>query len=283
MKLFAFRYGWRRHFSIGACIALVCQSCASYKEQYGVDASKPTSDTTAISKPEHTFFLVGDAGNSDQQKAKYGLHLLEQQLERADKDATLLFLGDNIYPNGMAAENKRERALATEKIDNQIALAKNFKGKTIFIPGNHDWYNGLAGLKRQAEYVTEKLGKKSFLPMKGCAIDDIEIGDDIALILVDSQWFITDWDKHPNLNDDCLINSREKFLAELEDQINKNQTKTIILALHHPVISNGIHGGQYSFSKMLFPVQADIPMPFVGWVINLVRKTSGLNPQDLQS
>jgi hypothetical protein len=26
---------------------------------------------------------------------------------------------------------------------------KKFQGKTIFIPGNHDWYNGIKGLERQ--------------------------------------------------------------------------------------------------------------------------------------
>ena len=283
MKLFAFKGRTLRQFSTLALVTLLCHSCATYHEQYGLNAAKPETDTVSSVKPKHTFFLVGDAGNSDQEKARFGLHLVEEQLERADGNSTLLFLGDNIYPSGLPPEYRRDRPLALQKINNQIAMADHFKGKTIFIPGNHDWYWGLAGLKRQAEYVTEKLGKKSFLPTKGCAIDDVKIGDDITLIIVDSQWFITDWDKHPNLNDDCIITSREAFLEELESEINKNQTKTTIIALHHPLISNGIHGGQYSLSKMLFPIQADIPLPVIGGIINLVRKTSGLNPQDIQS
>jgi len=242
MKLFAFAGQGFRQILILACSAFLYASCASYHERYGVDVSKPTADTVASVRPKHTFFLVGDAGNSDQEQAKFGLDLLKQRLEQTHTTATLLFLGDNIYPAGMPPENKRERALANEKLDNQISLAKSFKGKTVFIPGNHDWYYGLAGLKREADYVTEKLGKKSFLPKKGCAIDDIEIGDDVALILIDSQWFITDWDLHPNINDDCLIKSREDFLTELESLINKNQTKITIIALHHPLVSNGIHG-----------------------------------------
>ena len=38
-------------------------------------------------------------------------------------------------------------------------IVKDFKGNTIFIPGNHDWYsNGLKGLKRQEKYVTKTYG-----------------------------------------------------------------------------------------------------------------------------
>jgi hypothetical protein len=283
MKLFAFGHYRAIQFPIWVFIVLLCQSCATYHAQYGADAAAPQSDTTSVEKPIHTFYLIGDAGNSDQEVAKAGLNLFKAQLDRADENSTVLFLGDNIYPDGMPAEKKKGRAAAVQKLDNQIELVAGFKGKTIFIPGNHDWYHGLAGLKREADFVTAKLGKKSFLPKKGCGIDDIEISDDITLILIDSQWFITDWNIHPNMNDDCPINSRDKFFLELEDLINKNQTKTTIIALHHPVISNGTHGGQYSFAKNFFPVQADIPMPVIGTMVNILRKTSGLSPQDLQS
>ena len=58
----------------------------------------------------------------------------------------------------MPKKDDKERPFAEKKIDNQISLVENFPGKTIFIPGNHDWYNnGIKGLKREEDYVTEKM------------------------------------------------------------------------------------------------------------------------------
>lgn len=285
MKLFVFDRLSLRQFSILPGIVLVLMlsgSCATQHEQFGRGIVIPEADSTSVA-PKHVFYLVGDAGNADREKAKFGLLFLKEHLGHAGPNATLLFLGDNIYPNGMAAEGSPERALSEEKLNNQIVLAENFKGKTIFIPGNHDWYSGLKGLKSEADYITEKLGKKAFLPAKGCGIDDVKIGDDIALIVIDSQWFLENWDDHPTINDDCTIKSREAFFTELEDLINKNQGKTTVIAIHHPLVSNGVHGGQFSARKMLFPFQADIPLPILGSAINFIRKTSGLNPQDIQN
>ena len=153
-------------------------------------------------------------------------------------------------------EDKSSYDLAKNKLLNQLALSKEFKGKTLFIPGNHDWYNGINGLKRQEEIVTDYLNdKKSFLPGKGCPIDDLKINDFTTLITIDSQWFLEDWDKTPTINDDCDIKSREGFFEELESLLTKNKEKTVILALHHPLMSNGSHGGQFSLKKQLFPLE----------------------------
>src|SRR5690606_6070813 len=116
-----------------------------------------------------------------------------------------------------------------------------------------------------------------------CAIDDITVNDSIALVVVDSQWFIEDWDNEPAINDNCDIKTREGLFTELESVLNKNQNNTVILAIHHPLFTNGSHGGQYSLRKQLFPLEKDIPLPFIGSVMNFIRKTSGLNPQDMQA
>ncbi|MES2486238.1 MAG: metallophosphoesterase, partial [Bacteroidota bacterium] len=105
----------------------------------------------------------------------------------------------------------------------------------------------------------------------------------ITLIAIDSQWFIEDWDNYPTINDDCSIKTREDMLTELEDLINKNQDKTILLAIHHPLMSGGTHGGQFSLEKQLFPLSAKIPLPIIGSFINLARKASGYSTQDAQS
>ncbi|MGO4904358.1 metallophosphoesterase [Flavobacterium sp. W20_MBD1_R3] len=265
---------------------LIFQSCATHHAQFGENVKNPIAqNTTDSSKISHTFYLIGDAGNATEKKAQQTLGLVENRLKIAAKNSTLLFLGDNIYPKGFPDTDKQnERAVAESKLTNQLKLSKNFKGKTIFIPGNHDWYSGIKGLEREAKFITEYLDdKKSFLPKKSCGIDDLDINKDITLITIDSQWFLEDWDKIATINDDCTIKTREAFFIELESILNKNQDKTIILAIHHPLMTNGSHGGQFSLEKQLFPLEKKIPLPVIGSLVNLIRKTSGISPQDLQN
>jgi hypothetical protein len=45
--------------------------------------------------------------------------------------------------------------------------------------------------------------------------------------------------------------------------------------MHHPLMSNGSHGGQFSIEKQIFPLEQKIPLPVIGSFINLLRKTTG--------
>ncbi|RVT77388.1 metallophosphoesterase [Flavobacterium sufflavum] len=287
MKLFSdMRFIKIKIFSLSLFVLFIVASCASYHSQLGRDSKKITltndKDTTKIA---HRLFLIGDAGNADEENAKKVLSALKEQLSQSDKNATLLFLGDNIYPKGMPDEkDKAAYDIALEKIKLQLALSKDFKGKTIFIPGNHDWYSGINGLKRQEKIVNNYLNdKKAFLPANSCPIDDKKINDQLCLVIIDSQWFLEDWDKIPNINDDCSIKTREDFFEEFESILNKNKDKTVVVAIHHPLMSNGTHGGQFSLEKQLFPLEQKIPLPIIGSFVNFFRKTSGISPQDIQN
>lgn len=267
-------------------IGLLFQSCATHHTQLGKNSHNPTPENAAdSSKIAHTFYLIGDAGNADEEKAQQTLGLLKNRLQKSDKNSTLLFLGDNIYPKGFPdTKTPEKRIVAETKLTNQLQLSKNFKGNTIFIPGNHDWYSGIKGLENQAKFITNYLNdKKSFLPRKNCAIEDVKINNEITLITIDSQWFLEDWDNNPTINDNCNIKTREAFFGELESLLNKNQDRIVLLAMHHPLMSNGTHGGQFSFEKQLFPLEQKIPLPVIGSFLNLIRKTAGVSPQDIQN
>lgn len=262
----------------------IISSCSTHKVQYGKAITEPflTENTDKIS---HQFFLIGDAGNADEPKSIETLKLLKTRIDKADSASTLLFLGDNIYPNGMPSKlDTEERKQSEIKLQNQIDLQENYKGNLIFIPGNHDWYHGLKGLQAQEKFVKEKVGKKkSFLPRNSCGIDHVEINENLAMIVIDSQWYLENWDNYQKINEDCDIKSREDFLEEFESYLNKFQNQTTIVAIHHPIMSNGTHGGQFSLHKQLFPLESNIPLPVLGSLANLIRKTSGVSPQDIQN
>lgn len=247
-------------------VAYLFATCATYQPQFkeGHVNSSPLSKEI-----EHTFYLIGDAGNSatDNQVA---LNALKKELVSADKNGTLLFLGDNIYEKGYGSENTKE------KLDIQLELGKTFAGRTIFIPGNHDWYSGLDALKKQEKAVEKALGKNSFLPENGCPIEKVKISDDVVLIVVDTHWYVINWDNHPKINDNCEIKTRAKFFDEFKSQLKKAQGKTVVVALHSPMFTVGSHGGKYSFRSHMKP------LPVLGTLKNILRKTTGVSHADQQ-
>jgi hypothetical protein len=254
---------------------LLFGSCATFNPQYNSEQETTTQDNKQI---EHSFYLIGDAGNAPLGESSLALQAFKTALDNASKNSTAIFLGDNIYEKGLPKKKDKNRALAEHQLIVQTRAVKNFKGQSIFIPGNHDWYSdGPEGLKRQEKYIEDILGKDSFLPENGCPIEKIHISNDIELIIVDSQWYIEDWDNHPTINDECEFKTRNDFLDEYESLIKKARGKTTIVALHHPMYTNGPHGGQYSFADHMKPV------PVLGTLKNLVRKTGGVVNTDLQN
>lgn len=256
-------------------------SCATFHEQTGRNFENNTLVNETSSKLLHEVVIIGDAGNADQPQSKKLLQEVESYLKDSQSMATLLFIGDNIYPLGMPKEGKPNRELAENKLNQQIALAKSVNGKTIFLAGNHDWYHGLDGLQEQKDYVENALGKKSFLPRKYEAIDAVEINDQLTIITIDSEWFIQNWDKHPSINEESFIKTREDFFEEFRSLINKNQNKITLVAIHHPMVSNGNHGGYFSARQHLYPYK-NVPLPVFGTIGNYLRKTSGASPADTQ-
>ncbi|MFI1745248.1 metallophosphoesterase [Thalassobellus sediminis] len=256
-------------------VVIILNACATYKTQYKTSQTETVFPNKEIS---HSFYLIGDGGNSPLGSQSKAIKDLNETLKEASENSTVLFLGDNIYPKGMPKKSEESRAFAEHQLVVQTNAVKDFKGEAIFIPGNHDWYSdGLKGLKRQENFVEDILGKNTFLPENGCPIEKVNISDDVVMIIIDSEWYITNWDKHPTINDDCEIKTRFKFFEELESLIKKARGKTTVIALHHPMFSNGPHGGQYDFASNLKPI------PVLGTLKNLLRKTSGVSPADLQN
>ncbi|MGG5209771.1 metallophosphoesterase [Chryseobacterium sp. MIQD13] len=261
----------------------VLYSCATYNVKKGKNLFEVKNSDI---KPENDFkvFLIGDAGNADDPQAQNTLNLLRNKLDSADSNSMLIFLGDNIYPNGLPKESDKDYAQAKQKLENQLAITKNFKGKTLVIPGNHDWNSGLLGLKAQEEFVKAYFNdKKAFLPKNSCGIDDINLSKDIKLIVIDTEWALVNWDQYPGINKNCTIKTREDFFTEFKDLVTKNQDKKIIVAMHHPVISSGTHAGFNSAKSHIYPLRSKIPVPVVSSVINILRNSSGASLEDMNN
>jgi hypothetical protein len=115
--------------------------CATMATKYadGYDG-KDVSSSKEISQ---TFYLIGDAGLSPMGGMNPALKIFKEKLDQADKNSMAIFLGDNIYPAGLPDKKDSTVAyiVAKNHLDAQLGTLENFKGKTLFIPGNHDWYS----------------------------------------------------------------------------------------------------------------------------------------------
>lgn len=260
---------------------LFVNACASYKPQY-LDEND-LQNKFPDKEVEKVFYLMGDAGLSPMNDLSQGLRAFQEYISEKDtKDDYTLFLGDNIYPSGLPDINHRYRSAAENMIHAQVQAVKDFKGQVIFIPGNHEWYSGggISGVHREQEFVQNLLGQESFFPENGCPLKTIDVSETIHLIIIDTQWYLENWDHHPTINDQCVIKTRERLMLELEMEIRNAQGKTIVFALHHPLYTNSTHGGQFALEKHLFPIQAKIPMPGLASLVAQIRAQGGVSIQD---
>ncbi|WP_179316031.1 metallophosphoesterase [Winogradskyella undariae] len=259
---------------------LFFNACATYEAQYKEEKLKVNKSPEK--EVDRRFYLIGDAGLVDNGGMSSALSAFKNYISTKEtKDDVALFLGDNIYPVGLPDKDDSDRAEAEQALDVQINAVKDFEGEILFIPGNHDWYsNGLKGLKRQEKYIEDALGKNTFQPENGCPIEDIDIGDNIKLIVVDTQWYLENWNDNPTINDKCEIKTRARFFEELEGEIKKAQNKTTIIAMHHPMYTNGVHGGYYGAKKHLYPTQSKIPLPILASLATQIRTQGGVSIQD---
>lgn len=223
----------------------VLSACATHQSQYKTD-KKEASKSLSKESIDKTFYLIGNAGN-DATEASKSIHALKNYIaENNSKDSYILFLGNSFYPSGMQPKDEKAKQKAENSMQLQLDALKDFKGKVVVLPGNLDWKSGIDGLELEEDFLKARFNDADVLqPNNGCALEGIEINDDIYLLTLDTQWFLEDWDKYPKMNDKCEIKTRDKFFIEIEGELKKNATKTIIVAMYHPMITYGEHGGKY--------------------------------------
>lgn len=251
-------------------LVLFISACASYNPQTANDANQVSIKDNAV----HTFFIAGGVGNRPVSESTKNLNVLNSYLNKADKNSTLLFTGDYISD---AFENKKENI---DIITSQLAIIENFKGKTRFIPGDNEWASFDS---KEIEWVENFIKDKELKgikvePNNVCPIEVDEINDALNIIYVDSNWYITNWDRVEDINRKCTdIVTRRRFVEELEGEIKDARGKNLIIVMHHPVYTNGMFGMNYmggvSPKKIFFERYKDLRVQVSSLVQELDRVT----------
>ncbi len=238
--------------------------------------------------------VIGDAGSFHKDVNGKDRHYVVSAVKKTipiDKKTIILYVGDNLYYTGLPDNALRTYDIRRQVLDSQMDIARDTKAKVYFIPGNHDWdkmqADGWEAIKREQEYIDTAGARKNvkFLPKDGCPGPvQVTINDDIVMILMDSQWWLHEYDK-PGIESDCSAKTKDQVVSELDDMLQRNSDKLILFAEHHPLKSYGIHGGYFTWKQHLFPLtdakpNLYIPLPLIGSIYPITRSVFG-TPQDL--
>ena len=126
------------------------------------------------------------------------------------------------------------------------------------------------------------------MPRDGCPGPyEVRLQDDLVLIAINSQWFLTAaTPTGPSAATAAAApKTKPTFIAALEDIIARNKDKHIMVVAHHPLFSDGIHGGYFTLADHIFPLSivykyAFLPLPVIGSIYPFARKYGGIN-QDI--
>jgi hypothetical protein len=202
-----------------------------------------------VSQPEklYSVYLIGDAGEDTTSGA--ALLMLKDELN-SNPQSTVVFLGDNDYPNGFKINDHSSE----QKLWAQLDVLKDYQGNAFFIPGNHDWdaqkRKGLKRLKDEETFINNYLKSNSriknkddaaFLPADGLpGPQSVMLTKDLRLIIIDTQWFLHAYKKNK-------IGSKKKtkqlFYRHLDSllEYSKLNNQQVIITAHHPMFTNGKH------------------------------------------
>jgi len=214
-------------FFISCFLVFFFSSCANYKLNYS-KSGKNWEQQQPTGQLEHRMYLIGDAGNAPLNETTNVLTYLKKQLAKESENSSIVYLGDNLYPVGMPPKGEEaDRVLAEQ------------------------W--GLKGLKREENFIEEYLNRgiededdwgNYFMPDGGCPGPEVlELNENLVMIIIDSQWWLADWDREPKINDGCEVKNRKQLQFFVENAMRKHRRKNVVIAMHHPLFTNGPHGG----------------------------------------
>lgn len=252
-------------------------------------------DSNAVIKNErisYKIILIGDTGEPANDIEEPVLKALLREASILPESTLVVFLGDNIYSDGLPPENDQNRKECERRIDEQIDAVNAAGANSIFIPGNHDWaqfnMEGWGRVMLQADYINDKGGENvEFLPLAGCPGPVVrDFGNLIRVILLDSQWWLQDEGMRPEPEDSiCSFCGDEEITYALDSLLNLSKDKFVIIVSHHPLSTHGPHGGYFTWRDHIFPLTnlneyLWIPLPIIGSLYPLIRG-SGISNQDI--
>jgi hypothetical protein len=274
---------------IGAGIAVATLGCAPPPVAM-VGAPIEPIECSDDSHTTDSVFLIGDAGDPKLPDADSNelidpvlLSLNEHigrriQLLGEDRVSTV-FLGDNVYWNGLPPEAHKDRRERERKLEAQIAASA--PSRAVFLLGNHDWdVDGPEGWIRaleQRRFLQRFAPRVETKPLAGCTGPGrLDVGEWLRIIFTDQAAFEHVHRRPEEHATQCPEDDDLEAFLRLSDEFDHPDGRHMALALHHPLVTAGPHGGHYTWKQHLFPLTdfwswAWLPLPIIGSVYPLSR------------
>ena len=277
-------------FSLYLSFIFLLSGCST--TYYLKDGYQKTADEIDESLIDYRILLIGDAGEPSLDVKEPVLNAMEEIAKILPEKTINIFLGDNIYPFGMEAENDLMYFTTKSWLDEQINIMKDSGTEGIFIPGNHDWGDGgLDGwdrIKRMGEYIDLNKSSIEMLPKDGCPGPVVrDYGEKVRIIFLDSQWWLHNDIKPNKSNSNCNPVTETDIVNSVDSLIKNSGDRFVLIAAHHPLDTYGPHGGYFDWKAHIFPLldfnkYLWIPLPVIGSIYPLSRM-AGISPQDMSN
>ena len=262
-----------------ALLSLILASCASsrpYIAEEGQISTVRPPDTEIAYK----VYLIGDVSPVTAGHTSKALDLLISQLDLEDERSAIVFLG-------AGSDCCNDTSLDTTP--DILEALQAFRGRVVFIPDEEVWKrDGLAARIEWQQRLDSLLQRDdAVLPADGFpGPKPIELNDWLTLITLDTQWWLESNDKSFGEANGYNLNEEEDFLLEINNLLQKERKKSLLVVGHHPIHSNGEYAGYFSLHDHLFPLRSIspalwIPAPVIGSVMPLYSRYAGRSRQDL--
>ena len=245
------------------CCLLAIVGCSHTSPYYSTALPKSVKgNIEPAAALRYRVILLGDGGAP--RDGEPVLKTLDEWARKAPKKTSVIFLGDNMYPEGLT---ERKRAYAYTRLGPQIIAVKMSGAHGLFIPGNHDWTKEGAtvcgALNAQEKFINRTLGnlsnpgakretgavKEVFLPKDGSPGPvklDLPTSDPtLRIIVLDTEWWLRQYKKDPKTPEAVIDNLKALLITELP----------VVVVAHHPLATHGRHGGFRDWQAHLFALQ----------------------------
>lgn len=263
-------------------VALLLITACGTVQQAGVGSGSAVnagSDSTV----DYRIILVGDAGPDGEYDSPMS-DLLAYHLEEAGSRSSVVFLGDRLPCCFLDETEVQYAGLPEIQQEAPRRAFSSYQGRVILVPGEHDGSFYAPEVEAIADASTPSSVGQIVAPTDHSMEPiEIELTGSLTLILLNTrEWFRDEGDEE---NVDMGQEQDGDFLVQLDDLIKRNRKKDLIVVGHHPIRSQGIHGGHFPLRYHLFPLTARfenayLPLPLIGSAYPLYRRFVG-NDQDL--
>ena len=162
---------------VSALLAVGCATSKKYVENDIISADGTEKEIT------HSFYLLGGYDANQESTTNVLLKKAQEDIQKAKVPSTVLFMGD--YGDD-----------ATVSIDAQMNLTE-VAGMSYFLLGEEEWSSkNTDTIDELEDYVESKdMENVKLEPENTCPLERIRLSDDLDMIIINSTWLISDWNR----------------------------------------------------------------------------------------